>query len=210
MDKIQKKEFVKKIKETFSGIGLLVITHYNGLKTSETDELRLKLREVGGNFQVTKNSLMQLVLKENKNKELKALFTGPVAIMYSKDEVSAAKIAVNFSKEHDKLIVLGGLIGDKFLEQKDVLKIASLPSLDEIRTKLVTLIQTSAKNIAFALKFAAIKLVRVFDEYSKLEISEKKIEEKSSKNETSSDSKLEETTKGEKDENNKTEVKSEE
>ena len=210
MDKIQKKEFVKKIKETFSGIGLLVITHYNGLKTSETDELRLKLREVGGAFQVTKNSLMQLVLKENKNKELKALFTGPVAIMYSKDEVSAAKIAVNFSKEHDKLIVLGGLIGDKFLEQKDVLKIASLPSLDEIRAKLVTLIQTSAKNIAFALKFAAIKLVRVFDEYSKLEISEKKIEEKSSKNETSSDSKLEETTKGEKDENNKTEVKSEE
>jgi len=210
MDKIQKKEFVKKIKETFSGIGLLVITHYNGLKTSETDELRLKLREVGGAFQVTKNSLMQLVLKENKNKELKALFTGPVAIMYSKDEVSAAKIAVNFSKEHDKLIVLGGLIGDKFLEQKDVLKIASLPSLDEIRAKLVTLIQTPAKNIAFALKFAAIKLVRVFDEYSKLEISEKKIEEKSSKNETSSDSKLEETTKGEKDENNKTEVKSEE
>lgn len=210
MDKIQKKEFVKKIKETFSGIGLLVITHYNGLKTSETDELRLKLREVGGAFQVTKNSLMQLVLKENKNKELKALFTGPVAIMYSKDEVSAAKIAVNFFKEHDKLIVLGGLIGDKFLEQKDVLKIASLPSLDEIRTKLVILIQTSAKNIAFALKFAAIKLVRVFDEYSKLEISEKKIEEKSSKNETSSDSKLEETTKGEKDENNKTEVKSEE
>ena len=210
MDKIQKKEFVKKIKETFSGIGLLVITHYNGLKTSETDELRLKLREVGGAFQVTKNSLMQLVLKENKNKELKALFTGPVAIMYSKDEVSAAKIAVNFSKEHDKLIVLGGLIGDKFLEQKDVLKIASLPSQDEIRAKLVTLIQTPAKNIAFALKFAAIKLVRVFDEYSKLEISEKKIEEKSSKNETSSDSKLEETTKGEKDENNKTEVKSEE
>ena len=210
MDKIQKKEFVKKIKETFSGIGLLVITHYNGLKTSETDELRLKLREVGGAFQVTKNSLMQLVLKENKNKELKALFTGPVAIMYSKDEVSAAKIAVNFFKEHDKLIILGGLIGDKFLEQKDVLKIASLPSLDEIRTKLVILIQTSAKNIAFALKFAAIKLVRVFDEYSKLEISEKKIEEKSSKNETSSDSKLEETTKGEKDENNKTEVKSEE
>ena len=210
MDKIQKKEFVKKIKETFSGIGLLVITHYNGLKTSETDELRLKLREIGGAFQVTKNSLMQLVLKENKNKELKALFTGPVAIMYSKDEVSAAKIAVNFSKEHDKLIVLGGLIGDKFLEQKDVLKIASLPSLDEIRAKLVTLIQTPAKNIAFALKFAAIKLVRVFDEYSKLEISEKKIEEKSSKNETSSDSKLEETTKGEKDENNKTEVKSEE
>ena len=174
MDKIQKKEFVKKIKETFSGIGLLVITHYNGLKTSETDELRLKLREIGGAFQVTKNSLMQLVLKENNNKDLKALFDGPTAIAYSKDEISAAKIAVNFSKEHNKLIILGGLMGNKFLEQKDVLEIATLPSLDEIRAKLIALIQTPAKNIAFALKFAATKLTRVFNEYSKLDITNNK------------------------------------
>ena len=176
MDKIQKKEFVKEIKETLSKVGLLVITHYSGLKTSETDELRLKLREAGGGFQITKNSLMQLVLKENKNKELKTLFNGPTAIVYSKDEVSAAKIAVNFSKEHNKLIVIGGLIGDKFLEQKDVLEIAALPSLDEIRAKLATLIQTPARNIAFALQFIATKLARVFNEYSKLDIAEQKPE----------------------------------
>ena len=121
MEKSQKKVFVEKIKKTLDDVGILVITHYSGLKTSETDELRLKLREVGGSLQITKNSLMQIALKDNKNKELKSLFNGPIAIAYSKDEISAAKVAVNFSKEHDKLIILGGLAGNKFLEQNDVL-----------------------------------------------------------------------------------------
>ena len=177
MEKSQKKVFVEKIKKTLDDVGILVITHYSGLKTSETDELRLKLREVGGSLQITKNSLMQIALKDNKNKELKSLFNGPIAIAYSKDEISAAKVAVNFSKEHDKLIILGGLAGNKFLEQNDVLEIASLPSLDEIRAKLITLIQTPAKNIAFALQFAATKLARVFNEYSKLTISESKTDD---------------------------------
>ena len=176
MDKNQKKEFVKNFKVSLDKIGLLVITHYSGLKTSETDELRLKLIEAGGNFTITKNSLMRLVLKENKSKELKNLLKGPIAIAYSEDEISAAKVAVNFSKEHDKLLILGGLAGDKFLEQKDVLEIATLPSLDEIRAKLVSLIQTPARNIAFALKFAATKLTRVFNEYSKLDIPKEKAE----------------------------------
>jgi large subunit ribosomal protein L10 len=176
MDKNQKKEFVKNFKVSLDKIGLLVITHYSGLKTSETDELRLKLIEAGGNFTITKNSLMRLVLKENKSKELKNLLKGPIAIAYSEDEISAAKVAVNFSKEHDKLLILGGLAGDKFLEQKDILEIATLPSLDEIRAKLVSLIQTPARNIAFALKFAATKLTRVFNEYSKLDIPKEKAE----------------------------------
>ena len=177
MEKSQKKVFVEKIKKTLDDVGIIVITHYSGLKTSETDELRLKLREVGGSLQITKNSLMQIALKDNKNKELKSLFNGPIAIAYSKDEISAAKVAVNFSKEHDKLIILGGLAGNKFLEQNDVLEIASLPSLDEIRAKLITLIQTPAKNITFALQFAATKLARVFNEYSKLTISESKTDD---------------------------------
>ena len=181
MEKSQKKVFVEKIKKTLDDVGIIVITHYSGLKTSETDELRLKLREVGGSLQITKNSLMQIALKDNKNKELKSLFNGPIAIAYSKDEISAAKVAVNFSKEHDKLIILGGLAGNKFLEQNDVLEIASLPSLDEIRAKLITLIQTPAKNIAFALQFAATKLARVFNEYSKLTISESKTDDNTSK-----------------------------
>ena len=170
----QKKKFVKDFKDILNNVGILVVTHYSGLKTTQTDELRLKINEVGGKFIIVKNSLMKIILKDHKSKEFKSLFNGPVALAYSEDEVSAAKVAVNFSKDNDKLLILGGMIGDKFLEQKDVLEIATLPSLDEIHTKLVSLIQTPARNIAYALKFSANKLARVFNEYSKLDIQEEK------------------------------------
>ena len=176
MKKDQKKKFVKDYKDILNNVGILVVTHYSGLKTTQTDELRLKINEVGGKFIIVKNSLMKIILKDNKSKEFKNLFNGPVALAYSEDEISAAKVAVNFSKENNKLLILGGISGDKFLEQKDVLEIALLPSLDEIRAKLVSLIQTPARNIAYALKFSANKLARVFNEYSKLDIQEEKPE----------------------------------
>ena len=176
MKKDQKKKFVKDYKDILNNVGILVVTHYSGLKTTQTDELRLKINEVGGKFIIVKNSLMKIILKDHKSKEFKSLFNGPIALAYSEDEVSVAKVAVNFSKENDKLLILGGISGDKFLEQKDVLEIALLPSLDEIRAKLVSLIQTPARNIAYALKFSANKLARVFNEYSKLDIEEEKPE----------------------------------
>ena len=180
MKRDQKKQFVKNFKDILDNVGILVVTHYSGLKTTQTDELRLKIKEVGGKFVIVKNSLMKIILKDHKSKEFKALFNGPVALAYSQDEVSAAKVAVNFSKDNDKLLILGGIIGDKFLEQKDVLEIATLPSLDEIRATLVSLIQTPARNITYALKFSANKLARVFNEYSKLDIAKKsKPDEKS-------------------------------
>ena len=170
MKRNQKKQFIKNFKDILDNVGILVVTHYSGLKTTQTDELRLKIKEVGGKFIIVKNSLMKIILKDHKNDNFKALFNGPVALAYSEDEVSAAKVAVNFSKDNDKLLILGGMIGDKFLEQKDVLEISTLPSLDEIHAKLVSLIQTPARNIAYALKFSANKLARVFNEYSKLDI----------------------------------------
>ena len=203
MKKDQKKKFVKDFKDIFNNVGILVVTHYSGLKTTQTDELRTKIKEVGGRFVIVKNSLMKIILKEHKSKAFKELFNGPVALAYSEDEVSAAKIAVNFSKENDKLLILGGIMGDKFLEQKDVLEIALLPSLDEIRTKLVSLIQTPARNIAYALKFSANKLARVFNEYSKLDIPEEK-----SETEAKSEEKSE--TEAKSDEKPETEVKTEE
>ena len=94
---------------------------------------------------------------------------------------------MNFSKDNDKLLILGGMIGDKFLEQKDVLEIAALPSLDEIHAKLVSLIQTPARNIAYALKFSANKLARVFNEYSKLDIAKKSKPDEKSEVETNNE-----------------------
>ena len=190
-----------------------MVTHYSGLKTTQTDELRTKIKEVGGRFVIVKNSLMKIILKEHKSKEFKELFNGPVALAYSEDEVSAAKIAVNFSKENDKLLILGGIMGDKFLEQKDVLEIATLPSLDEIRAKLVSLIQTPARNIAYALKFSANKLARVFNEYSKLDIPEEKVEaEKKSEEKTETEAKTEKKpeTEAKTEEKPETEAKTEE
>ena len=178
MNKDQKKQFVKNFKDILNNVGILVVTHYSGLKTTQTDELRLKIREAGGKFIIVKNSLMKIILKDHKSKEFKALFNGPVALAYSEDEILAAKVAVNFSKENDKLLILGGITNNKFLEQKEVLEIALLPSLDEARAQLISLIQTPARNIAYALKFSANKLVRVFNEYSKLDISDQKTETK--------------------------------
>ena len=183
MKRDQKKEFVKNFKDILNNVGILVVTHYSGLKTNQTDELRLKIKEAGGQFIVVKNSLMKIILKEHKSKEFKALFDGPVALAYSEDEVSAAKISVNFSKENDKLLILGGITGNKFLEQKDVLEIAALPSLDEVRAQLISLIQTPARNIAYALKFSANKLVRVFNKYSELDIPDQKTETEAKKDE---------------------------
>ena len=187
MKRDQKKQFVKNFKDILDNVGILVATHYSGLKTTQTDELRLKIKEVGGRFIIVKNSLMKIILKDHKNDNFKALFNGPVALAYSQDEVSAAKVAVNFSKDNDKLLILGGMIGDKFLEQKDVLEIATLPSLDEIRAKLVSLIQTPARNIAYALKFSANKLARVFNEYSKLDIAKKSKPDEKSEVETNNE-----------------------
>jgi len=187
MKRDQKKQFVKNFKDILDNVGILVVTHYSGLKTTQTDELRLKIKEVGGKFVIVKNSLMKIILKDHKSKEFKALFNGPVALAYSEDEVSAAKVAFNFSKDNDKLLILGGMIGDKFLEQKDVLEIATLPSLDEIRAKLVSLIQTPARNIAYALKFSANKLARVFNEYSKLNIAKKSKPDEKSEVETNNE-----------------------
>jgi len=174
MKKDQKKQFVKNFKESLKNVGILIVTHYSGLKTTQTDELRIQINEVGGKFLIVKNSLMKIILKDHKSDEFKALFNGPVALAYSEDEVSAAKVAVNFAKTNDKLLILGGISGDKFLKKEDVLEIAMLPSLDEIRARLVSLIQTPARNIAYALKFSANKLARVFNEYSKLDIPDPK------------------------------------
>ena len=176
MKRDQKKQFVKNFKDILNNVGILVVTHYSGLKTTQTDELRLKIKETGGKFIIVKNSLMKIILKEHQSKEFKALFNGPVALAYSEDEVSAAKISVNFSKENDKLLILGGIIGEKYLEQKDILEIATLPTLNEIRARLVSLIQTPARKIAYALKFSANKLARVFNVYSKLDVPDKKLE----------------------------------
>ncbi len=161
MDRVQKEDIVASLHKTFEDASIVVVTHYSGLTVAEMGALRDDMREVGANFKVTKNRLTRRALEGTKYQPLEALFTGPTAIAYSDDPVAAAKAAVNFSKTNDKLIVLGGALGDEQLDVAAVKALASLPSLDELRAKIVGMISTPAIRIAVVLQAPAGQIARV-------------------------------------------------
>lgn len=152
---------VASLHQTFEDASIVVVTHYSGLTVAEMGELRDQMREAGAVFKVTKNRLTRRALEGTKYQPLNEMFTGPTAIAYSEDPVAAAKAAVNFSKTNDKLIVLGGALGDEQLDVNAVKSLASLPSLDELRAKIVAMISTPATRIAVVLQAPAGQVARV-------------------------------------------------
>ena len=165
MDRAQKKDIVASLHKTFEDASIVVVTHYSGLTVAEMGALRDNMREVGANFKVTKNRLTRRALEGTKYQPLEPLFTGPTAIAYSDDPVAAAKAAVNFSKTNDKLIVLGGALGDEQLDLAKITSLASLPSLDELRAKIVGMLSTPATRIAGVLQAPAGQVARVIGAY---------------------------------------------
>ena len=161
MDKIQKKELVSNLKASLNNSNLLVVTHYSGLNVKEIEDLRSKMREADVNFKVTKNRLTKLALPGTSFENISELFSGPTAIAYSKDPILAAKIAVNFSKKNNKLKIIGGSFEGKLLSDEQVKFLASLPSLDEIRGKIINLLNASSTKIAIILKTPANQLAQV-------------------------------------------------
>lgn len=160
MDRTQKKEWVGSLHGTFEGASLVVVTHYSGLSVAEMTDLRAKMRAAGASFKVTKNRLTRLALAGTEYEGLADLFKGPTAIAFSKDPVAAAKVAVDFSKANDKLKILGGSLGPMALDVNGVKALATLPSLDELRGKLVGMLQTPATRIAMVLKAPAGQVAR--------------------------------------------------
>jgi len=152
---------VASLHQTFEDASIVVVTHYSGLTVAEMGELRDQMRAAGAVFKVTKNRLTRRALEGTKYQPLEEMFTGPTAIAYSEDPVAAAKAAVNFSKTNDKLIVLGGALGDEQLDVNAVKSLASLPSLDELRAKIVAMISTPATRIAVVLQAPAGQVARV-------------------------------------------------
>ena len=152
---------VASLHQTFEDASIVVVTHYSGLTVAEMGKLRDQMREAGAVFKVTKNRLTRRALEGTKYQPLNEMFTGPTAIAYSEDPVAAAKAAVNFSKTNDKLIVLGGALGDEQLDVNAVKSLASLPSLDELRAKIVAMISTPATRIAVVLQAPAGQVARV-------------------------------------------------
>ena len=142
------------------------LTHQNGLSVEETTALRLQMREAGAGFKVTKNRLAKIALKDTQFEPLSDLFNGPTAIAVSEDPVAAARVVVNYAKDNDKLTVVGGALGDKPLDVDAVNALAKLPSLDELRGKLVGLLQAPAGKIVGVLQAPGGQLARVFGAYA--------------------------------------------
>lgn len=172
MDRTQKEELVAEMRQTFSGTAVVVVTHYTGLTVAEMSALRAKMRDQGAGFKVTKNRLTRLALDGTPYRGLSDLFTGPTAIAYSDDPVAAPKVAADFAKSNPKLVLLGGGLGDKVLGVEDVKTLATLPSLDEIRGKLVGLLNAPATKVAGVLQAPAGQIARVLAAHAEQEPAE--------------------------------------
>jgi large subunit ribosomal protein L10 len=166
MDRAQKQEAIETLKSDFAGAGAVVVTHYMGLTVAEMTDLRGKLREQGAQLKVVKNTLALKALGGSIGAEGDALFTGPVAIAYAPDVISAAKVATQYAKDNEKFSVVGGFMGEKVLDKASVTALASLPSLDQLRAKLVGLLQAPATKIAGILQAPAGQLARVVGAYA--------------------------------------------
>jgi large subunit ribosomal protein L10 len=167
VERAEKREFVTEMNAVFKSTGSIVVAHYTGLTVAQMNDLRSKMRVAGGTVKVAKNRLAKIALQGTESEGISSLFEGQTLIAYSDDPVTAPKVAVEFAKSNDKLIVLGGAMGATELDAEGVKALASLPSLDELRAKLVGMISTPATRIAQVVNAPAGQLARVFGAYAK-------------------------------------------
>lgn len=166
MDRAQKEQAVADLKGVFDAAEVVVVAHYTGLNVAQMSNLRRQMRDAGAALKVTKNRLARLALSGTKCEQIADLFTGPTAIAYSEDPVAAPKVAVEFAKGNEKLVILGGSMGETVLDKSAVEDLARLPSLDELRAKIVGMISTPATRIAGVLQAPGGQLARVLSAYS--------------------------------------------
>lgn len=166
MNREQKQELVSELHQLFGESTTVVVAHYKGLTVNNMDGLRQKMRDQGASFRVTKNRLTRLALQGTKFEGLADLFTGPTGIAVSEDPVAAAKAMQDFAKGNDKLVILGGGMGETVLDADGVKALASMPSLDELRAKIVGMVNTPATRIAGILQQPGGQVARVLSAYA--------------------------------------------
>ena len=167
MNKDQKKQYIEEMTAQFDKSEAVIVTHYQGLSVSQLDDLRKKMREHGVKFKITKNKITKLALEKTKCKDISNLFTGPTAVAMSEDAITSAKILTNFSKENENLKILGGIMGNDILDVAGVQNVATLPTLDEARAKIVGILRSPAQKIASILLAPASKIAILALEKSK-------------------------------------------
>ncbi len=166
MDRAEKKELVGTLNEVFKTSNVVVVAHYAGLTVAEMQKLRRQMKQAGGAVKVAKNRLAKIALEGTDVAAIAALLKGPTVLAYSGDPVAAPKVAVDFAKANEKFVILGGAMGKTALNPDGVKALASLPSLDELRAKLIGLIQAPATKIAQVVNAPAAKLARVVEAYA--------------------------------------------
>ena len=167
MNKEQKKNYIEEMTSKFENSKAVMVTHYQGLTMTQLDELRAKMREHGIIFKITKNRITKLALEKTKCKDISKLFTGPTAVALSEDAITSAKILTKFSKENENLKILGGIMGKDVLDVVGVQNVATLPTLDEARAKIVGILRSPAQKIASILLAPASKIAILALEKSK-------------------------------------------
>ncbi len=166
MDRAQKAEAVEALKGVFAKAGVVVVGRYSGLTVADMTGLRRRLRDAGGELKVVKNRLAKIALEGAPQSAGAHLFNGPTAIAFSPDPVSATKVAVAYAKEKEQFVLVGALLGAQVLDEKGVQALATLPSLDELRGKIIGLIQAPATKVAGVLQAPAGQLARVMGAYA--------------------------------------------
>ena len=161
MNRKEKEELVESLHKTFLDTESIIVTHINGLTVSETTELRSNMRDANCRFKVTKNRIVKLALKKTKFEYLNELFTGPTAIGLSKDAISPAKVLVKFTKENEKIKIIGGGIDENSLSVQDINNLATLPSLDEIRSKMIGLLMAGPTKLVRTIKEPMSRVARI-------------------------------------------------
>jgi large subunit ribosomal protein L10 len=161
VDRAAKRELVTSLHTEFKDTGAIVVAHYAGLTVAQMTDYRRRIKDAGGKVKVAKNRLAQLALKDTDAAAIADLFKGPTCVAFSKDPIAAAKVAVKYAKENNKLVILGGTMGATVLDPDGVKALAELPSLDELRAKLIGLLNAPAAKIARTIKEPGAKLARV-------------------------------------------------
>ena len=167
MNKEKKQSYIKEMTAQFEKSEAVLVTHYQGLSVKQLDNLRKQMREHGIQFKITKNRITKIALEKSRCKDLSNLFTGPTAVALSEDAISSAKILTKFSKENENLKILGGIMGKEILDVAAVANVATLPTLDEARAKIIGILTSPAQKIVSILLAPASKIAILALEKSK-------------------------------------------
>jgi large subunit ribosomal protein L10 len=166
VERAEKKELVATLNQVFQTTGVIVVAHNKGLTVNQVNDLRSRMAQAGATVKVAKNRLAKLALEGTDAAGIKGLFTGPTMVAYAKDPVAAPKVAASFAKANEKFVVLGGALGKTIMDAEGVKALAELPSLDQLRGKLIGLIQAPATRIAGVLAAPGGQIARVINAHA--------------------------------------------